>query len=54
MAKDLVCGMTLDEQGAERAGLTSQHQGQTFYFCGPGCKRQFAQGPQRYIRQQSE
>ena len=53
MAKDPVCGMTVDEREADKAGLTSQHEGQTFYFCSPGCKREFEQNPQRYASQQS-
>ena len=53
MAKDPVCGMTVDEKEAETAGLTSQQQGQTFYFCSPGCKREFEQNPQRYASEQS-
>lgn len=52
MAKDPVCGMTVDEKVAEKAGLTSLQQGQTFYFCSPGCKRSFEQNPQRYLGQQ--
>lgn len=45
MAKDPVCGMDVDEKTA--AG-TSQYQGQTYYFCSPGCKREFDRNPQKY------
>ena len=48
MAKDLVCGMEVDERHAAAAGLVSQHQGQTYCFCSAQCKRQFDQDPQRY------
>lgn len=51
MAKDPVCGMTVGEKEAEKAGLTSQQKGQTFYFCSPVCKRDFEQNPQRYVGQ---
>jgi Cu+-exporting ATPase len=48
MAKDPVCGMTVDENSA--AG-TSQHQGQTYYFCSKGCKAAFDKEPQKYAPQ---
>jgi len=43
---DVVCGMQIDP--AQAAG-TSEYQGQTYYFCGMGCKRQFDKDPQRYV-----
>ncbi len=49
MAKDLVCGMQVDEQEARSRGLTSEYQGQTYYFCARGCKREFDQNPERYV-----
>lgn len=45
MAKDPICGMTVDEK---KASATSQHQGKTFYFCSPGCKRTFDKNPAQY------
>ena len=53
MAKDLVCGMQVDEQQATSRGLTSEHQGQTYYFCSAQCKQQFDRDPQRYAAQQN-
>lgn len=53
MAKDLVCGMQVNEQQATSKGLTSQYEQQTYYFCSPGCKQQFDQNPQRYASQQA-
>jgi YHS domain-containing protein len=50
MAKDPVCGMTVDEQSA--AG-TSEYQGQTYYFCSKGCKAAFDKEPEKYVTQQS-
>ncbi len=52
MAKDLVCGMDVDEAEAREKGLTTEYQGQTYYFCAPGCKRAFERNPQQYIGQQ--
>ncbi len=51
MARDLVCGMEVDERQAEAQGLTSEHDGQTYYFCAPSCKQQFDQNPERYTCQ---
>ncbi|MEX2270967.1 MAG: heavy metal translocating P-type ATPase [Vicinamibacterales bacterium] len=44
--KDVVCGMTIDP--AKAAG-TSVYQGQTYYFCGKGCKAKFDADPERYL-----
>ena len=52
MAKDPVCGMDVDQQRAAERGLTSEYRGQTYSFCSPGCKRQFDQDPEQYLRQQ--
>ncbi len=46
MAKDLVCGMDVDEKTA--AGR-SEYQGQTYYFCSPGCKQTFDKNPEKYV-----
>lgn len=53
MAKDVICGMQVDERQATERGLTSEYQGQTYYFCSPGCKRQFDQNPGQYAGQQA-
>ena len=45
MAKDLVCGMDVDEKTA----LRSEYKGKTYYFCSPGCKRSFDKEPEKYI-----
>ncbi|MFH1844430.1 MAG: YHS domain-containing protein [bacterium] len=36
MAKDLVCGMEVDEK---KAAAKSEYKGKTHYFCAPGCKK---------------
>ena len=48
MAKDLVCGMDVDEAEARAKGLTAEYQGQTYYFCAPGCKRAFDRDPESF------
>jgi Cu+-exporting ATPase len=44
MAKDPVCGMTVDEKSSQR----STYAGQTYLFCSPGCKTKFDKEPERY------
>ncbi len=50
MATDPVCGMQVDPD--EAAG-TSEHNGETVYFCSLGCKQQFDATPERYVGQQT-
>jgi len=45
MAKDLVCGMEVDEQ---RAAHKSAYKGRTHYFCSSGCQQRFEDDPARY------
>ncbi|MBI4328638.1 MAG: YHS domain-containing protein [Chloroflexi bacterium] len=47
MAKDPVCGMSVDEA---KASNRSQYQGKTYYFCSPGCKRSFDKNPAQYAK----
>ena len=42
---DPVCGMQVDEQ---KAAGQSEYDGQTYYFCGQGCKDRFDQNPEQY------
>ena len=49
MAKDPVCGMTVDEASA---AATSEYRGQTYYFCSKGCKAAFDKEPEKYATQQ--
>ena len=42
---DPVCGMKVDEQ---KAAGQSEHEGQTYYFCAPGCKQKFDENPEHY------
>jgi YHS domain-containing protein len=46
MAKDPVCGMDVDESTAKH---TAQHNGETYYFCAPGCKKAFEAEPEKYL-----
>lgn len=46
---DPVCGMTVDPVHAETAGLSAEHEGDTYFFCGKGCKLEFADDPAKYL-----
>ena len=46
MAKDLVCGMDVDEK---KAAAKSEYKGKTYYFCAMGCKKAFDADPEKYI-----
>ncbi|MBE0410647.1 MAG: YHS domain-containing protein [Anaerolineales bacterium] len=48
MAIDPVCGMEVDEKSA---AATSEYNGQTYYFCAPGCKSVFDKDPEKYLGQ---
>jgi len=49
MAKDPVCGMTVDEKTAK---FKSQYRGKAYYFCAQSCKITFDKDPARYIVEQ--
>ena len=46
---DPVCGMTVNPEVARAAGLTAEHEGQSYYFCGRGCKLEFLDDPKRFF-----
>jgi YHS domain-containing protein len=45
MARDPVCGMTVDEK---KAAATTVHGGKTYHFCSRGCKATFEKAPEKY------
>jgi YHS domain-containing protein len=45
MLKDPVCGMEVDPKTAT---YKSDYMGQMYYFCSPGCKKDFDQNPEKY------
>jgi YHS domain-containing protein len=46
MAIDPVCGMEVDEATAQ---WKADYNGQTYYFCSPGCRRSFEKEPEKYL-----
>ena len=49
MAKDPVCGMEVNPEIARAQGLSSDHEGTTYFFCGKGCKLDFDDEPAKYF-----
>ncbi|MBM3140580.1 MAG: YHS domain-containing protein [Chloroflexi bacterium] len=45
-ATDPVCGMHVSKKNPR--GGTHEHEGKTYYFCGPGCRAEFQEDPQGY------
>jgi len=45
MAIDPICGMEVEESTAK---YVSEYNGETFYFCAPGCKHVFDKEPESY------
>ncbi len=48
--KDPVCNMTVDAQEVAAEGQVSVYQGQSYYFCDPGCKRSFDADPAKFLK----
>jgi YHS domain-containing protein len=46
---DPVCGMTINQEVASAAGLTAEHEGKIYYFCGRGCRLEFLDDPKRFL-----
>ncbi|MGD8968938.1 MAG: YHS domain-containing protein [Anaerolineae bacterium] len=47
MAIDPVCKMEVDPQTAP---AKTDHEGETYYFCAPGCKAAFEKDPEKYLK----
>ena len=45
-ALDPVCGMTVPADASSRP---YEHDGVTYYFCCPGCRKSFAKDPHAYL-----
>ncbi len=50
MVIDVVCGMEIDERTTK---WKSEFKGKTYYFCGPMCKLEFDENPEKYVQQDS-
>ena len=47
--QDPVCGMTINREVAIAAGLTAEYGGQSYYFCGRGCRLEFVDDPKHFF-----
>jgi RND family efflux transporter MFP subunit len=45
---DPICNMEVEHARARANGLTSEYDGETVYFCNPGCKQKFDADPEAY------
>jgi YHS domain-containing protein len=50
MAIDPVCQMEVDEKNP---AATAEYEGQTYYFCAPGCKVAFEKDPEKFVQAES-
>ena len=46
MAIDPVCKMKVEPA---KAAAKAEYEGQTYYFCAPGCKAAFEKDPAKYL-----
>lgn len=44
--KDVVCGMMVNSETVE---FKSGYEGETYYFCAPGCQKAFDSNPETYL-----
>lgn len=51
MAIDPVCKMEVDP---ESAPAKAEYEGETYYFCAPGCKVAFEKNPEKFLKQTEE
>ena len=49
-ATDPVCGMSVESAAARAAGLVNHHAGVEYFFCGRGCRLEFGEDPERYLK----
>lgn len=45
-AVDPVCHMAVEK---DKTRVTSEYEGETYYFCAPACKQMFDEDPPKYI-----
>ncbi|HOI72105.1 MAG TPA: YHS domain-containing protein [Methanobacterium sp.] len=49
MAVDPICKMEVDENEAQ---WFSSYKGRKYYFCAPGCKKEFEENPEKYAEKE--
>jgi YHS domain-containing protein len=48
--EDVVCGMRVDPDDAKARGLSLEHDGHEYVFCGKGCLLEFRDDPDRFLK----
>jgi len=51
MAKDVVCGMTVDENTPV---ATIEFEGKKYYFCSQQCVEEFKKNPEKYVEEKQD
>jgi YHS domain-containing protein len=51
MAIDPVCKMNVDE---EKAAATYEYKGKKYHFCAVGCRDNFSQDPEKFIKEKTK
>jgi YHS domain-containing protein len=46
--KDPICGMDVEESPD---AIVYEYKGETYYFCGRGCRRAFEKDPEKVLRE---
>lgn len=46
LVRDPVCGMRIEPEDAADETI---YKGRIFYFCAPGCKKEFLMNPEQYF-----
>jgi multidrug efflux pump subunit AcrA (membrane-fusion protein)/YHS domain-containing protein len=49
-ARDPMCGMEVDEKRAAAAGMKSEYEGKTYYFCTDDCRKRFDAKPAKHAQ----
>jgi len=47
--EDPVCGMQVDPEAARARGLSHEHDGREYFFCGKGCLLDFKDEPAKFL-----
>jgi YHS domain-containing protein len=50
VARDPMCGMEVDEKRAAAAGMKSEYERKTYYFCANECKKRFDAEPAKHVQ----
>lgn len=51
MVIDPICKMEVDEKTAK---FKSEYKEKAYYFCAPGCKKEFDDNPEKYIEKEEK